>query len=145
MISNKKFKHFNKKFDVVSLFIIVKGKILLLKRRSGKSQAGLWGPPAGKVDKGESLQRAILRETYEEVGINIQETELRHFKKEYFVRHKRTDFIFHVFAIYRDDFINVNINGIEHVEYGWFDMQEALKMDLIENEEIPLKDYFNLH
>jgi len=36
MISNKKFKNFNKEFEVVSLFIIAKGKILLLKRHVNK-------------------------------------------------------------------------------------------------------------
>ena len=145
MISSKKFKDFNKKFDVVSLFIIVNGKILLLKRHNNKPQAGLWGPPAGKVDDGESLAQATLREAYEESSINIKESELEHFKKEYFVQHGDIDFIFHVFAVHYDDFVKVNINGTEHVEYGWFEPQEALEMDLVEDEYIPLRDYFNLN
>jgi len=46
--------------------------------------------------------------------------------------------------VYRDDLTNVNVNSTEHIEYGWFDTQEALKMDLVEDEYIPLKDYFDL-
>ncbi|MFA6307927.1 MAG: NUDIX hydrolase [Patescibacteria group bacterium] len=144
MISSKKLENFNKKFDVVSLFVIVGNKILLLKRHDDKPQPGLWGPPAGKVDEGESLKQGMIRETFEESGVSIKNDELKHFKKEYFVRHGDVDFIFHVFAVYRDDFMEVNINGTEHIEYGWFDMQEALNMDLVEDEYIPLKDYFNL-
>ena len=99
MILNKEIKNFNKKFNVVSLFIIVEDKILLLKRHANKPQADLWGPPAGKVDEGESLEQVVIRETYEEAGVDIKKENLEHFKKEYFVRHGDIDCIFHVFAV----------------------------------------------
>lgn len=144
MISSKKLENFNKKFDVVSLFVLVDEKILLLKRHENKPQAGLWGPPAGKVDERETLKQAIVRETFEEAGIKISENKLEHFAKEYFVRHGDVDFIFHVFAANLDNMPKTKVNDTEHVEYGWFEPQEALEMELVEDEYIPLKDYFNL-
>lgn len=45
------------------------GRVLLAKRPEGKSMAGLWEFPGGKVEKGESPEAALVRELDEELGI----------------------------------------------------------------------------
>lgn len=142
MISINPIENFNKKFDVVSLFIICDGKILLLKRQKNKSHEGTWGPPAGKADDGESLDEAVCRETFEETGIAVEESKLIRHETFYYVRHESLDFVFHVFALELDKRPEVALRPVEHSEYSWFMPKEALGLDLVQDEEIPISDYF---
>ncbi len=51
--------------------IIEKSKILLVKRRRSP-EANHWGLPGGKVEPGERVEDAVLREINEELGLTIQ-------------------------------------------------------------------------
>jgi 8-oxo-dGTP diphosphatase len=44
--------------------------VLLAQRPEGKSMAGLWEFPGGKVEPGETPEAALIRELQEELGIN---------------------------------------------------------------------------
>lgn len=142
MISNNLIENFNKKFEVVSLFIIYNGKILLLKRQKDKPQEKTWGPPAGKVDSKESLEQATCRETFEETGIKIETNQIFKFKKNYYVRHGNIDFIFYVYAVKLDVKPLIELRPNEHSEYSWFTPQEALGIKLVQDEKTPITDFF---
>ncbi|WP_318010672.1 8-oxo-dGTP diphosphatase MutT [Celeribacter litoreus] len=49
--------------------IDVEGRVLLAQRPEGKSMAGLWEFPGGKIEAGETPEAALVRELHEELGI----------------------------------------------------------------------------
>ncbi len=50
------------------------GRVLIARRPAGKSMAGLWEFPGGKVGDGERPEEALIREVREELGIDITES-----------------------------------------------------------------------
>jgi 8-oxo-dGTP diphosphatase len=65
------------------------GRVLLARRPPGKSMAGLWEFPGGKVNAGETPEAALIRELAEELGINTSESCLAPFT---FASHSYPDF-----------------------------------------------------
>lgn len=50
------------------------GRVLIAQRPEGKSMAGLWEFPGGKVHEGELPEAALIRELHEELGIDTKES-----------------------------------------------------------------------
>lgn len=48
-------------------------RVLIAQRPEGKTLAGLWEFPGGKVDAGERPETALIRELKEELGITVTE------------------------------------------------------------------------
>ncbi len=49
------------------------GRVLIAQRPEGKSMAGLWEFPGGKIEAGETPETALIRELKEELGITVKE------------------------------------------------------------------------
>ncbi|EJF78066.1 8-oxo-dGTP diphosphatase MutT [Bartonella birtlesii] len=52
-------------------------RVLLTERPQGKSLAGLWEFPGGKVEQGETPEASLIRELKEELGIHVQADNLQ--------------------------------------------------------------------
>jgi 8-oxo-dGTP diphosphatase len=64
-----------KRILVVAVALIdADGRILLAKRPEGKTLAGLWEFPGGKIEDNERPEAALIRELKEELGINVEES-----------------------------------------------------------------------
>ena len=58
---------------VACAFVDADGRVLLAQRPAGKSMAGLWEFPGGKVEAGETPEQTLIRESEEELGIVVKE------------------------------------------------------------------------
>ena len=74
---------------VACALVDVDGRVLLAKRPEGRSLAGLWEFPGGKVELGETPEQALIRELGEELGIDVSEACLAPFT---FASHAYPDF-----------------------------------------------------
>ena len=116
------------------------GQILLLKRAENCSSAGLWCEPGGKRESSESSEEALEREIFEETGIDISQ------EKKNFLCTKYFYFLEHYIEI---DFYRVILSQLpraklnnEHTDFIWIKPEEALKMDLVEDFNVILKEIY---
>ena len=58
---------------VACALIDTDGRVLLAERPAGKSMAGLWEFPGGKIEAGERPEETLIRELKEELGIVVKE------------------------------------------------------------------------
>ncbi len=65
------------------------GRVLMAQRPEGKSLAGLWEFPGGKMEPGETPEDALIRELREELGIEVAKACLAPLA---FASHTYTDF-----------------------------------------------------
>ncbi len=109
------------------------GRVLLAQRPEGKSMAGLWEFPGGKVDAGETPEYALMRELEEELAIETREC---CFSPIGFASHSYNDFhllmpLF-VCRVWRGD-----IKAMEGQEFEWVKPSDMYNYPMPE-ADIPL-------
>lgn len=59
--------------------LVTEGRVLLVHRRADKpARPGLWDLPGGVIEEGESELRALARELYEELGVQVSTDSAAH-------------------------------------------------------------------
>jgi len=58
-------------FVVAAALVDRDNRVLIAERPAGKSLAGLWEFPGGKLAPGETPEEALVRELHEELGIEV--------------------------------------------------------------------------
>ena len=99
------------------------GRVLLAQRPAGKSMAGLWEFPGGKVEAGETPDDALVRELHEELGIETWSSCLAPLT---FASHTYDDFhlLMPLYACRKWDGI---VQGKEGQELAWVRAQDLNK------------------
>ncbi|MDH4330896.1 MAG: NUDIX domain-containing protein [Candidatus Moranbacteria bacterium] len=143
MIYTKKPEKFNPRFEIVSCFVECGGDILLLHRQDHKPQGDTWGVVAGKVDDGEDVKGAMMREFQEEIGFQLPEPKLSHFKKVY-VRCSEYDFVDHMFHVELDRQQKIVLRCDEHKDFKWVSPKDALQMPLIEDLDACIELFYEI-
>jgi 8-oxo-dGTP diphosphatase len=142
MISEKRSKDFVSKFEATGCYILFDDKILVLKRsETDDGYQETWGTPGGKIVN-ETPKENIIREVKEETGIILNRKKLKHIAKT-FVKYPRYSFIYHLFS-YNFDGLQKVILSDEHSEYKWLKPKDALKLNLILDEDWCIKKAFKL-
>ncbi len=114
------------------------GRVLIVKTTKWR---GTWGVPGGKVDWGETLEAALIREFQEEVGLNLMKVRFallqeavvdpQFYKEAHFV-------MINYYAVSKSETITPN-EEIE--EWAWVTPQEALEYPLNTYTQILIKNY----
>ena len=127
----------------VTCWIINKdGKILLTQRKLDKHNGGKWEPTTGLVVSGESSLQGIVRELNEEIGININQSEIKLVKE---IVEERTDVSFFrdIYLIRKDiDLRAIKYNDGEVVNAKYVTIDEFNSM-LLKNEILEYLRYFS--
>lgn len=105
------------------------GKILLLKRHVSRPQGETWGVPAGKLEPGETARQAVIREVFEEIGVDISDG-VAEIGKLY-VQLPHIGYIFHMFYRQLSSEPELSLGLAEHTEARWVTLKDALDLPLI--------------
>ncbi len=112
---------------VVAGVVMNNGKVLLT-RETLESGNHRWIIPGGKVEFGEALEEALLREMKEETGLDIQVEKFLSFKQAIYPQYNYHSIIF--FFLARP--LNLEFHPNEEPEdIGFFSPEEAAGMDLV--------------
>ena len=114
--------------DVVAA-IIKKDNLYLVAQRNRDKHMGLkWEFPGGKVDPGETLQEALVREIYEELNIDIN---IHEKLAEERYKDNEINIILHYFlCTIKNGVINLN----EHEAMEWTDKENFNQYDFVKGD-----------
>lgn len=121
-------KDFNPTMEVSACLIKNGEKYLFLLRHPQKPQWNTWWFAWGKVDEGENMKDACMRETFEETWFFLREEKLV-FYKSFPIRYEKYDFWYHTFLYELDEKIDVKIDTISHTDFIWSSLDDMLKKD----------------
>lgn len=116
--------------NAVAVIMNNDNKILLLKRSDYEDQwmPNKWALVGGSIEKGETPEEACKREIKEETDLDIDE-----FVKSFTIQ-RRPESIEHIFACrYDGDPTDIELDGKENVNYGWYDIDEMNFLDIVPN------------
>ena len=110
---------------VVAAIIINNQKILCVQRGANKYDyiSYKWEFPGGKIEEGESIEKAILREIEEELRLRIEID-----KRFITVEHQYKDFFItmHSFIC---TCVELNLELTEHIDFKWLSINDLLHLD----------------
>lgn len=112
----------------------IKNKYLCAQRVPNKQLGLKWEFPGGKLEANETGEQALIRELREELKVEINNIS--------FYENYTYDYGFNPYDLY---FYKCNIIGdsnivlSEHLDYGWFSLEEIKKLDFVESSKMVLK------
>ena len=124
----------NKIINVVAAVIIKNGKFLCTQRANTKYLAYKWEFPGGKVEPGEQLEDALIREIKEELGCSIS------IKKYLLTTEHHYDFGTVKINAFLCQLIDNDPICLEHNKICWLDINELNNLDWAE-ADLPIVSY----
>ena len=111
---------------VVAVALVdVDGRVLIAQRPEGKTMAGLWEFPGGKVEIGESLSEALARELQEELGITPLKFD---FWMEMTVDYPEYTVKLSFFDIWE---FSGEVTSMENQSFDWFDLNNVVEVKFL--------------
>jgi 8-oxo-dGTP diphosphatase len=108
--------------------IIVDDDALLLVRRGRPPGVGRWSVPGGRVERGETLAHAVVREVLEETGVECVCGELIGWVERFGVDHHFVILDFAAIPLSMED----PVAGDDADEVRWVPLDEVSTLDLVE-------------
>ncbi|UCD07231.1 MAG: NUDIX domain-containing protein [Candidatus Aenigmatarchaeota archaeon] len=126
---------------IVDAFIEKDGKFLAIKRSSAV-EVGSWETPGGRVDVGERVEDALVREMEEETGLKVRIKRFLGWGEGFDCPHQ-DGYLCQRFVLY---FLcdvasgELKIDPGEALEYKWVTPEEFKKLEPLSK---PIKDFFD--
>lgn len=113
--------------------IVFDGAAFLLARRkeTGK-MGGRWEFIGGKAEEGETLEEALVREFKEEIGLDVAAGDV--ICSTEFETEKGASKLYAISAILPPNFSIESACLEEHTEAGWFSIEEAAALNLVDSD-----------
>lgn len=116
--------------DAVSIALVDRGKVLLVKRGKQPSK-GLYAFPGGRVEAGEKLEEAVHRELMEETGLRASAAEILEVMR---FSPTRPEFSGYVLTVFAGKLAGGTLRaGDDAAEAGWFSLDEIAAMPLTDS------------
>ncbi len=143
MLFHKKPIDYITEMEVAACIIEHEWEVLLVQRCKDTKFWGTWQEPGGKIDTGEDHESAMIREVFEETWIVLKVWETQKLFKQYFCFDDMNIAItfYHTTLIEKP---NIILAPNEHSDYKWVIPRDALKMNLIEDFDLVLKEIYDI-
>ena len=124
---------------VGALIFNKEGKIFLMKSPKWHDKYVI---PGGHIELGEKMEDALKREIKEETNLEIFDIEFLSFQEFIFdpAFKKKKHFILFDFSC-KTNSENIKLDNREGVEYGWYSIEEALKLPVEPYTIITIEEY----
>ncbi|MDR2602536.1 MAG: NUDIX domain-containing protein [Spirochaetaceae bacterium] len=109
------------------------GKIFAARRNTCGEMTGKWEFPGGKVEDGEDVRAALIREFNEELGVEIECGEKL---GECIFEHKG---VVRRLIAHKVRFLSVEFSLSDHSECRWLTLEEAVRLDWTPSDYAILK------
>ena len=114
---------------------------LLLTRRSEKlrNHPGQWAFPGGRVEAGETINQAALREMHEEVGLDLPESAVLGYLDDFVTRSGfvMTPVVVWAGSCAQMDFNPDEVASVHRIPLAEFMREDAPKLDVVDSSEHP--------
>ena len=129
-----------KQIEVVAAVIVKDGTILATQRGYGEFK-GKWEFPGGKVENGENLEQAIIREIKEETNADINVIEyINTVEHDYDTFHLTMHTYLCELLNNNPEFVYHDDNTLEHENMVWLDLNDIDHLDWLPADILVIND-----
>lgn len=129
-----------KQIEVVAAVIVKDGTILATQRGYGEFK-GKWEFPGGKVEKGENLEQAIIREIKEETNADINVIEyISTIEYDYSTFHLTMHNYLCELLDNNPEFVYHDNEALEHENMVWLDLNDLDHLDWLPADILVIND-----
>ena len=108
------------------------GKVFIAKRQMVGDMGGRWEFPGGKIEEGEDLQTAVVREMQEEFGVTVSVG--RKITSGSFMHREKPCTLDVLEVHFPHDGMDKPFTLTEHTEYKWADLASIPKLNFVDSD-----------